>query len=162
MRTRPCHDWNEAQQQFYPWTFVDRDAHRLLIDHSKLSSIYYFSGILLGSFFTAVITFWKRTVASPADILRRASRVPSPRTREARLRMSARKATTTVTAMKTSLKKRIRAEIWYFHVLFGQRWQRNVQKSMLHVRSSVWFCLSKLTVFVSFSLPSPSSLLKLP
>ena len=38
-------------------------------------------------------------------------------------------------------------EIWYFHVLFGQRWQRNVRKSMLHVRSSVWFCLSKLIAY---------------
>ena len=30
MRTGPCHDWNEAQRQFYPWTFVGRDAHRLM------------------------------------------------------------------------------------------------------------------------------------
>ena len=28
MRIRPCHDSNEAHKQFYPWTFVGRDAHR--------------------------------------------------------------------------------------------------------------------------------------
>ena len=30
MRTRACHDWKEAHEQFYPLTFVGRDAHRLL------------------------------------------------------------------------------------------------------------------------------------
>ena len=151
-----------------------------LIDHSKLSSICYFSVILLRAFFRAVITFWKK--------------------RHVYIREFKGSATTTATAMKTSLKKWIRAasnsialispsrsvhellvkfmefvwiwilkdyievqekknvtvlrcpsstkrEIWYFHVLFGQRWQRNVRKSMLHVRSSVWFCLSKLIAY---------------
>ena len=37
MRTRPCHHWNEAQQQFYPWTFVGRDAHRLVSKLIKIS-----------------------------------------------------------------------------------------------------------------------------
>ena len=41
MRTRPCHDWNEAQQQFYPWTFVGRDAHR--IKYTVHTSFSYFA-----------------------------------------------------------------------------------------------------------------------
>ena len=49
-------------------------------------------------------------------------------------------------------------EIRHFHVVVVQRRQRNVQKSVL-------FCQSKPIVvffFFAFSLPSPSSLLKLP
>ena len=46
-------------------------------------------------------------------------------------------------------------EIRHFHVVVVQRRQRNVQKSVLHVQS---FCFA----FLPFSLPSPSSLRKLP
>ena len=46
------------------------------------------------------------------------------------------------------------------HVEVVQQQQRNVQKSVLHVQS---FCFAnKPIVFLLFSLPSPSSLLKLP
>ena len=49
----------------------------------------------------------------------------------------------------------------HFHVEIAQRRLRNVQKSVMHVRSCC-FVQSKPIVFLPFSLPSPSSLLKLP
>ena len=45
MRTQPCHDWNEAQQQFYPWTFVGRDAHRLIIKDQDLIINDHFNNV---------------------------------------------------------------------------------------------------------------------
>ena len=35
MRTRPYHYWNEAEKQFYQWTFVGRDAHHLAFTKEK-------------------------------------------------------------------------------------------------------------------------------
>ena len=46
-------------------------------------------------------------------------------------------------------------EFRHFHVVVGQRRQRNVQKSVMHVQSCCF-------AFLPFSLPSPSSLHKLP
>ena len=57
--------------------------------------------------------------------------------------------------MLTSYSKR---EIRHFHVLVVQRRQRNVQKSVMHVQS----CKSNDIAFLPFSLPLPSSMLKLP
>ena len=51
-----------------------------------------------------------------------------------------------------------KCEIRHFHVVVVKRRQRNVQKSVMHVQS----CLSKPVAFLPFSLPSPSSLRKLP
>ena len=50
-------------------------------------------------------------------------------------------------------------EIRHFHVVFVQRRLRNVQKS---VQSCCFANLNLLCFFFPFSLPSPSSLLKLP
>ena len=47
-------------------------------------------------------------------------------------------------------------ETRHFHVVVGQRRQRNVQISVMHVQRS------KPIAFLPFSLTSPSSLLKLP
>ena len=58
----------------------------------------------------------------------------------------------------------IKREIRYFHVVVVQGRQRNVQRSVMHVHSC---CFAQQTycffdVLVTVSLPSPSSLLKLP
>ena len=53
----------------------------------------------------------------------------------------------------SSTKRQIR----HFHVVVVQRRQRSVLKSVMHL-----FCQSKPIAFLPFSLPSPSSLLKLP
>ena len=58
------------------------------------------------------------------------------------------------------LLKRAR-EIRKFHVIIVQRWLRNLQKSVMHVQSC-FFAKVKPITFLPFSLPSPSSLLKLP
>ena len=50
-------------------------------------------------------------------------------------------------------------EIRHFHVVVVQRRLRNVQKSVMHVQSC---CSANLCFFLPLSLPSPSSLLKLP
>ena len=50
-------------------------------------------------------------------------------------------------------------EIWHFHVVVVQRRQEVYKKSMMH---KVLFDQSKPIAFLPFSLPSPSSLLKLP
>ena len=50
-------------------------------------------------------------------------------------------------------------EIRHFHVVAVQRRLRNVQKSVMHVQSC---CSANLLLFLPLSLPSPSSLLKLP
>ena len=52
-------------------------------------------------------------------------------------------------------------EFRHFHVVVGQRRQRNVQKKR-DARAKLLFCQSKPIAFLPFSLPSPSSLLKLP
>ena len=54
-------------------------------------------------------------------------------------------------------------EFRHFHVVVVQRLrrQRNVQKKR-DARAKLLFCQSKLNAFLPFSLPSPSSLLKLP
>ena len=56
----------------------------------------------------------------------------------------------------SSIKRAIR----HFHVLVVQWRQRNVQKSVMHVQSCCF--LNKPIAFLTFSLASPSSLLKLP
>ena len=50
-------------------------------------------------------------------------------------------------------------EIWHFHVVVVQRRQEVYKKSMMH---KVLFDQSKPLAFLPFSLPSPSSLRKLP
>ena len=52
-------------------------------------------------------------------------------------------------------------EIRHFHVVVVQRWLRNVQKGVIHMQS---YCFANLNLilFLPFSLPSLSSLLKLP
>ena len=50
-------------------------------------------------------------------------------------------------------------EIRHVHVVAVQRRLRNVQKSVMHVQSC---CSANLLLFLPLSLPSPSSLLKLP
>ena len=52
-------------------------------------------------------------------------------------------------------------EIRHFHVVVVQRRLRNVQKSVMQVQSCCFANLNPL-FFFPFSLPSPSSLLKLP
>ena len=52
-------------------------------------------------------------------------------------------------------------EFRHFHVVVVQRRQRNVQKSVMHVQSCCFANLN-LLLFLPSSLPSPSSLLKLP
>ena len=52
-------------------------------------------------------------------------------------------------------------EIRHFHVVVVQRRLRNVQKSVMHVQICCFVNLN-LLAFLPFSLPSPSSLLKLP
>ena len=53
-------------------------------------------------------------------------------------------------------------EIRHFLVVVAQRRLRNVQESMTHM-PKLLFCQSKpIIAFLRFSLPSPSSLLKLP
>ena len=52
-------------------------------------------------------------------------------------------------------------EFRHFHVVVGQRRQRNVQKKR-DARAKLLFCLSKPIAFLPFSLPSASSFLKLP
>ena len=49
-------------------------------------------------------------------------------------------------------------EIRHIHDVVVQRRQRNIQKNVMHVRS---YCFANLNL-LPFSLPSPSSLLKLP
>ena len=56
----------------------------------------------------------------------------------------------------TSFTKR---EIRHFHVVVVQWRQRNVQKNVTHAQSC---CFAILSAFMSFSLTSPSSLLKFP
>ena len=51
-------------------------------------------------------------------------------------------------------------EIRKFQVTDLQRWLRNVQKSVMHVQSCCFAHINRL-VFLPFSLPSPSLLLKL-
>ena len=54
------------------------------------------------------------------------------------------------------IKRRLRE----FHVVVVQLLERNVPKSVMHVQS---YCFADQTYyFLMFSLPSPSSLLKLP
>ena len=53
-------------------------------------------------------------------------------------------------------------EIRHLHVVVVQRRQRNVQKSVMHVQSCSCFASLNLLLFLPFSLPSPSSFLKLP
>ena len=50
-------------------------------------------------------------------------------------------------------------EIWHFHVVVVQRRQEMYKKSMMH---KVLFDQPKPIAFLPFSLPSPSSLRKLP
>ena len=52
-------------------------------------------------------------------------------------------------------------EFRHFHVVVGQRRQRNVQKKR-DAHTKLLFLLIKPTAFLPFSLPSASSLLKLP
>ena len=52
-------------------------------------------------------------------------------------------------------------EFRHFHVVVGQRRQRNVQKKR-DARAKLLFCLSKPIAFLPFSLPSASSFLRLP
>ena len=52
-------------------------------------------------------------------------------------------------------------EIRHFHVVVSQRQLKNVQKSVMHVESCC-FAKHKPIAFLPFSLPSPSSFLKLP
>ena len=59
-------------------------------------------------------------------------------------------------AVFTSFTKR---EIRHFHVVVVQWRQRNVQKNVTHAQSC---CFAILSAFMSFSLTSPSSLLKFP
>ena len=61
------------------------------------------------------------------------------------------------TVSKFRKRKESRSRI--FHVVVVQWWQRNVPKSVMHVQSCM-FCQYKLIAFMSFSLKSPSSLLK--
>ena len=61
------------------------------------------------------------------------------------------------TVSKFRKRKESRSRI--FHVVVVQWWQRNVPKSVVHVQSCM-FCQYKLIAFMSFSLKSPSSLLK--
>ena len=61
------------------------------------------------------------------------------------------------TVSKFRKRKESRSRI--FHVVVVQRRQRNVPKSVIHVQSCM-FCQYKLIAFMSFSLKSPSSLLK--
>ena len=58
----------------------------------------------------------------------------------------------------SSTKRKIRQ----FHVAVVLRRQRNVQKNVMHVQSCCFASLNLLSTFLPFSLPSPSSLLKLP
>ena len=51
-------------------------------------------------------------------------------------------------------------EIRKFHVIIVERWLRNLQKSVMLVQSC--FANIYLLLFLPFSLPSPSLLLKLP
>ena len=54
-------------------------------------------------------------------------------------------------------------EIRHLYVVVVQRRQRNLQKRVMHVhKQSCCFANLKLLLFLPFSLPSPSSLLKLP
>ena len=53
----------------------------------------------------------------------------------------------------------IKRESTKFHVVVVQQRQRKVQKSV--ARAKLLFCHSKPIAFLPFSLPSPSSLLKL-
>ena len=52
-------------------------------------------------------------------------------------------------------------EFRHFHVVAGQRRQRNEQKKR-DTRAKLLFCQSKPIAFLPFSLSSASSLLKLP
>ena len=61
------------------------------------------------------------------------------------------------TVSKFRKRKESRSRI--FHVVLVQWRQRNVPKSVMHVQSCM-FCQYKLIAFTSFSLKSPSSLLK--
>ena len=61
------------------------------------------------------------------------------------------------TVSKFRKRKESRSRI--FHVVVVQWRQRNVPKSVMHVQSCM-FCQYKLIAFMSFSLKSPSSLLK--
>ena len=61
------------------------------------------------------------------------------------------------TVSKFRKRKESRSRI--FHVVVVQWRQRNVPKSVMHVQSRM-FCQYKLIAFMSFSLKSPSSLLK--
>ena len=55
----------------------------------------------------------------------------------------------------------IKRETRRFHVVVVQQRQRNVQNSVIHVQSCC-FANLKPNAFLSFALPSPSSLVKLP
>ena len=58
----------------------------------------------------------------------------------------------------SSTKRKIR----HFYVVVVQRQQRNVQKSVMHVQSCCFAKLLKPIAFLTFSLTSPSSLLRPP
>ena len=53
-------------------------------------------------------------------------------------------------------------EIWHLQVVVVQRWLRNVQKAWRHVQSCCFANPIKPIAFLPFSVPSPSSSLKLP
>ena len=59
----------------------------------------------------------------------------------------------------STFRKRKESRSRIFHVVVVQWRQRNVPKSVMHVQSCM-FCQYKLIAFMSFSLKSPSSLLK--
>ena len=59
----------------------------------------------------------------------------------------------------STFRKRKESRSRIFHVVVVQWRQRNVLKSVMHVQSCM-FCQYKLIAFMSFSLKSPSSLLK--
>ena len=94
-----------------------------LIDHSKLSSICYFSVILLCTFFTAVITFWKKRHVYIREF------IPSSSVHELLVNFMEfawiwilkdyievqEKKNVTVLCCPSSTKRKI----WYFHVLLG-------------------------------------------
>ena len=50
----------------------------------------------------------------------------------------------------------------HFHIVVVQGWQRNVQKRVLYIQSCCNLLLNKPTAFLTFQLPLPSYLLKLP
>ena len=53
-------------------------------------------------------------------------------------------------------------EIRHLHVVVGSDSSEMYKKSVMHVQAKLLFCFSKPVAFLTFSLPSPSWLLKLP